>query len=169
MASSPTQQEMEKAYSQYELGLMYYNGTGGVQKDLNQALIWIKKAAIGGSSEAQSWLTRLEDPLLKDMTRTKMLKNGQIIEAYQAGLIDKDTAELYLKKQAIDNATRAASDRQQQDELARQQSENYQTVTNGLNGLTNQLNNMNNQMRQRNNSYQGFDASKGLNFKGYGY
>lgn len=46
---------------------------------------------------------------------------------------------------------------------------NIQTVTNGLNGLTNQLNNMNNQMQQRNNSYQGFDASKGLNFKGYGY
>lgn len=46
---------------------------------------------------------------------------------------------------------------------------NINTATQGLNGLTNQLNNMNNQMQQRNNSYKGFDASKGLNFKGYGY
>lgn len=46
---------------------------------------------------------------------------------------------------------------------------NVNTITQGLNGITNQLNTMNNQMQQRNNSYQGFDASKGLNFKGYGY
>ena len=48
-------------------------------------------------------------------------------------------------------------------------SQNIQTFTNGINQLTNQLNNMTNQMNQRNNSYQGFDASKGLNFRGYGY
>ena len=44
----------------------------------------------------------------KDTARTEMLKHNQILEAYQAKLIDKDTADLYLKKQAMDNATRAS-------------------------------------------------------------
>jgi hypothetical protein len=150
---SLAQQTINKAQSQYELGLMYYNGTGGVQKDLNQALTWIKKAAIGGSSEAQSWLTRLEDPVLKDIARTKMLKNGQIIEAYQAGLIDKDTADLYLQKQSMDNATRAA---QQQTAASQQQADAARRVANAAedantpNLLNQQLQNItnHNQMNQ---------------------
>lgn len=198
MASSPTQQEREKAYSQYELGLMYYNGTGGAGKDLNQAFAWINKASTNGSTEALNLLAlmyskgegveqdiekayelydkscksgsaigceyykkfnsksnyrevlrqeqlkekkqqdeqaRLEqqreeqlqqrDQLLKeneyakayqaglidkDTARSEMLKRGQIIEAFEAGLIDKDTADLYLKKQAIDQQAKAARD-----------------------------------------------------------
>lgn len=44
----------------------------------------------------------------KDTAREEMLKHGQIIEAYEGKLIDKDTADLYLKKQAIANANHAA-------------------------------------------------------------
>ena len=105
----------------------------------------------------------------KDTARTGMLKYGQITEAYEAKLIDKNTADLYLEKQAINNAIRVSQQEQQQRamkvEADREESQNIQTVTNGLNALSNQLNTMNNQMKQRNNSYQGFDVSKGLNFK----
>lgn len=44
----------------------------------------------------------------KDTARTKMLAWGQIVEAYEAKLIDKDTADLYLKQKQITDATRAS-------------------------------------------------------------
>lgn len=38
--------------------------------------------------------------------KTWLLHDGKILEAYQAGLIDKNTADLYLQKQSIDAAER---------------------------------------------------------------
>lgn len=46
----------------------------------------------------------------KDKAKLELLRHGKIIEAYEAGLIDKDTADLYLKKQANNNAERAAEE-----------------------------------------------------------
>ena len=57
----------------------------------------------------------------------------------------------------------------QEREIEDQNTKNYQSIMQGMSNLTNQLNTMNYQTQQRINSYQGFDASKGLNFKGYGY
>jgi len=40
--------------SQYQLGLAYLYGANGIHKDLNEARLWFKKAALQGSSRAQT-------------------------------------------------------------------------------------------------------------------
>jgi hypothetical protein len=78
--------------------------------------------------------------------KTWLLHDGKIVEAYEAGLIDKDTADLYLQKQAMDNATRAA---QQQADAARRAA-NAAEDANSANLLNQSLQNIQNynQMNQ---------------------
>lgn len=120
-----------------------------------------EKAYNWGLIDQKTWLIHNRDILKayqaglidKDTAKTEMLKHGQIIEAYQAKLIDKDTADLYLQKQAMDNATRAS---QQQVRAAQDQADAIRRAgidaqfANSPNMLNQQLQNIqnNNQMNQ---------------------
>lgn len=44
--------------SQYIVGWIYFNGEGKVPQDLEQARLWIARAAAGGNKDAQAWLER---------------------------------------------------------------------------------------------------------------
>ncbi len=54
-----TQETLGFAPAQYALGLMYYSGLIG-KKDLDQAIFWMKKAAILGNLEAKDFLVKIE-------------------------------------------------------------------------------------------------------------
>lgn len=151
-----------------EVGVMYYNGDG-VEKDFYKAFEFTIKACDEGNNPIGCY------------NLGYLYANGHGVKADQEKSVEYVRKACNMKDERACNTIQQLDQRrneqvrkQREEQLYRQrqqqeQSENIQTVTNGLNGITNQLNQMNNQMQRRNNSYQGFDASKGLNFKGYGY
>jgi hypothetical protein len=80
----------------------------------------------------------------------------------------KQQQQAYQQEQLRIQQEQLAIQRQQ---LEMQQEQNRQRNVNGvlnsINGLNQTIGNMNNQMQQRNNNFNGFDASKGLNFNRY--
>lgn len=97
---------------------------------------------------------------------TEIMKNQAVINYFK--MSENISDAYYFVKEGIAGCSSPIQQYQAQ-QNSDNSAANIKTLTQGLNALTNQLNNMNNQMQRRNNSYQGFDASKGLNFKGYGY
>lgn len=115
----------DQAEAQYELGMRYWEGRGGVKKDLEQAVAWFKKSAGLGCVEAQY---RLAGAYLKGIGVTRNYKNalGLFKKAAEQGLAeaqfkigklywedkeqDKAIAYGWLKK-AVDQGYEKAQDR----------------------------------------------------------
>ena len=48
--------EAGDADTQCQLGICYYNGENGIEKDLEKAIYWLRKAAWRGNADAQNRL-----------------------------------------------------------------------------------------------------------------
>lgn len=125
-----------------DLGPLYTQGIGTEENPI-KALELHSRACKAGYVKS---CTNAQE--LKVQLRTEMLKHDQILEAYQAGLIDKDTADLYLQQKQIREANIAAQQQiavaQQQAKAARDQASATSTAA-----LQAQMNNDSNMFQQQ--------------------
>jgi hypothetical protein len=80
------------AKSQIALGMMYYEGIGGVAKNSAQAFYWLRKAAEQGDTEAKRLITDLEHQQEMEKRRARQAAEAKAQEDEAIGI-----AHLHLK------------------------------------------------------------------------